>query len=88
VAKTAAAPQWQRALVVLTGTVVVAVVIVMLYWAHMVFIPLALALFLAFLLNPMVRGLQRRGLGRVPSLLVVLLRGALVLFGLGWLMVL
>ena len=49
----------------------------------MVFIPLALAIFLAFLLNPLVRVLQRRGLGRVASVLVVVLLAALLLAGLG-----
>ena len=86
-AKAAAARQWQRAVILLTGTVVAVVVIGLLYWAQMVFIPLALALYLAFLLNPLVRALQRRGLGRVPSVIAVVLAAALVLAGLGWLMV-
>lgn len=84
-AKTSAAPQWQRALVILTSTVVAAVVIGVLYWAQAVFIPVALALYLAFLLNPPVRALQRRGLGRIPSIIIVVLAAALVLGGLGWL---
>ena len=38
---------------------------VTLYWAQVVFIPLALAIFLAFVLNPLVRALQRRGLAAI-----------------------
>jgi predicted PurR-regulated permease PerM len=83
VAKVTAAPGWQRALVVLTGTVVGVVVVSCLYWAQVVFIPLALAVFLAFLLNPLVRAFQRRGLGRVSSVIVVVLLAALLLGGLG-----
>ena len=53
-AKVSAVPQWQRALVVLTATVVGVVVVSCLYWAQMVFIPVALAVFLTFLLTPLV----------------------------------
>ncbi len=86
-AKAASASQWQGALVILTGAVVATVVVAALYWAQVVFIPLALALYLAFLLNPAVRGLQRRGLGRVPSVIVVVLVAGLLLTGVGWLIV-
>jgi predicted PurR-regulated permease PerM len=64
------------------GTLVL--VVVCLYWARQVFIPLALAVLLTFILTPLVVRLQRRGVGRTPAvLLVVLLTGA-VLVGLGW----
>jgi len=85
VAKVSAAPGWQRALVVLTGTVVGVVVVSCLYWAQVVFIPLALAVFLTFLLAPLVRILQRRHLGRLPSVILVVLLAALVLGGVAWL---
>lgn len=78
------APAWQRALVVLTGTVVGVTVVAALYWARVVLIPVALAVFLAFLLNPVVRALQRRGLGRIPSVIAVVVLAALVFGGLGW----
>ena len=84
-AKVSAAPGWQRALVVLTGTVVGVVVVSCLYWAQVVFIPLALAVFLTFLLAPLVRILQRRHLGRLPSVILVVLLAALVLGGVAWL---
>jgi predicted PurR-regulated permease PerM len=68
----------------LTTTVVALVVLACLYWAQTVFIPVAMAVFLAFLLSPLVAGLQRRGLGRVPSVLLVVALAALVLAGVGW----
>lgn len=83
-AKVSAVPSWQRALIVLSGTVVSVVVIAALYWAQVVFIPLALAVFLAFLLNPTVRFLQHRGVGRIPSVILVVLLAGLFLGGLGW----
>jgi predicted PurR-regulated permease PerM len=86
VAKTSVAPGWQRALIALTGTVVGVVVISCLYWAQRVFIPVALAVFLAFLLAPLVSFLQRRHLGRTPSVAVVVLLAALLLGGFVWLL--
>lgn len=68
---------WQRALVTLAATVVAVTVVAVLYWARSVFIPIALAIFLAFVLAPLVARLQRRGLGRVPA--VVLSVGLVVL---------
>jgi predicted PurR-regulated permease PerM len=84
-AKTAQTPDWQRALILLTTTVVTVAVVATLYWAQTVLIPFALGIFLSFLLNPLVRGLQRRGLGRVPSVLLVVALTAGLLFGAGWL---
>ena len=84
-AKVSAAPRWQRALVILTGTVVGVVVVSCLYWAQVVFIPVALAVFLTFLLAPLVTLLQRRGVGRMPSVVLVALLAALLLGGVVWL---
>jgi predicted PurR-regulated permease PerM len=83
VAKTASVPQWQRALIALSATMIGVVIVGALYWAQIVFIPLALAVFLAFLLNPAVRALQRRGLDRVPSVIAVVALAALVLTSIG-----
>ena len=83
-AKASSSAPWQRALVVLTGTVVGVVVVALLYWAQVVFIPLALGVFLTFLLSPLVLVLQRRGLGRIPSVVVVVTLAALLLGGVGW----
>jgi predicted PurR-regulated permease PerM len=86
VARASAVPAWQRALIVLTSTVVAVVIVVCLYWAQVVLIPLGLAIFLTFLLAPIVRFVQRRGLGRTPAVLVVVLLTGLLLGGLIWLM--
>jgi predicted PurR-regulated permease PerM len=85
VAKASVVPGWQRALIVLTGTVVGVVVVSCLYWAQRVFIPVALAVFLTFLLAPLVTILQRRHLGRTLSVAVVVLLAALTLSGVIWL---
>ena len=84
-AKTSATPGWQLALLILTGTVVGVVVVTCLYWAQTVFIPVALAVFLTFLLAPLVTALQRRGLRRLPSVMLVVLLAAAVLGGVVWL---
>jgi predicted PurR-regulated permease PerM len=85
VAKSSAAPGWQLTLLILTGTVVGVVVVSCLYWAQTVFIPVALAVFLSFLLAPLVTALQRRGLRRLPSVLLVVMLAAAVLGGGVWL---
>ena len=84
-AKTSAIPGWQLAVLVLTGTVVGVVVVTCLYWAQTIFIPVALAVFLTVLLAPLVTALQRRGLRRLPSVLLVVMLAAAVLSGGVWL---
>jgi predicted PurR-regulated permease PerM len=69
---------WQRALVALSATVIGVVIVALLYFARSIFIPVALAIFLAFVLSPVVARLQRRGLGRTPA---VILTVALVVCG-------
>ena len=83
--KTSALPGWQLALLILTGTVVGVVVVTCLYWAQTVFIPIAMAMFLTFLLAPLVAALQRRGLRRLPSVVLVVLLAATTLGGVVWL---
>jgi predicted PurR-regulated permease PerM len=58
-------------------------VVATLYWAEMIFIPLALAVLLTFILSPLVTLLQRRGLPRVLSALLVVLLALLILDGAG-----
>ena len=84
-ANTPAPASWQRAVVVLAGTAVATAVIASLYWAQTVFIPVALAVFLTFVLSPAVTALQRRRLGRLPAVGLVVLAAALVLAGAAWL---
>src|SRR5207249_1348085 len=77
---------WQRAVVALSATVIGVVVVGTLYWAQMVFMPLGMAFFLAFLLEPPVSALQRRGFGRLPSVIAAVLVLALSLTTIGWLL--
>jgi predicted PurR-regulated permease PerM len=85
VTKTSVGAGWQRAVITLTGTVISVVVIATLYWAQSVFIPVALAGFLTFLLSPFVGWFRQRGLGRTPAVILVVLMAAAALGGVGWL---
>ncbi len=85
VSKTSVGAGWQRAIVTLTGTVVGVVVVGTLFWAQAVFIPVALAGFLTFLLSPLVNRLRQRGLPRTPSVIAAVLIAAAILGGIGWL---
>jgi predicted PurR-regulated permease PerM len=62
----------------------IALVVAALYWLQGVLIPMALAVLLTFLLSPVVSVLQRRGLGRVPAVLVTVLLALSILGGIGW----
>jgi predicted PurR-regulated permease PerM len=68
----------------LVTAAILVVVIASLYWAQAVLIPFALAVLLSFLLSPMVNALQRVGLGRLPSVAVVILLTLALLTTIGW----
>jgi predicted PurR-regulated permease PerM len=55
-----------------------------LYWAKAVLIPLALAILLTFVMSPVVQAMQRRGLGRVPAVILVVGLGFILLAGISW----
>ena len=59
-------------------------VIACLYWGRVVLIPVALAILLTFLLNPVVSMLQRLGLGRTPPVILTVVLAFVVLGGIGW----
>jgi predicted PurR-regulated permease PerM len=65
----------------------VVVVVAVLYFVREIFIPLALALLLAFLLAPLVVRLRRWGLGRTPPVIIVVLVSFLLLGVIGAVMV-
>src|SRR5688500_3459188 len=69
-----------KALVMFAGAVLV---IVVLYWAQAVFVPIALAALLSFVLSPPVNWLER-WLGRVPAVLIVVTLVFVVLGLAGW----
>ena len=59
-------------------------VIACLYWGRVVLIPVALAILLTFLLNPVVGMLQRLGLGRTPPVILIVVLAFVILGGIGW----
>lgn len=66
---------------VLAGLVLV---VACLYWARVIFIPIALAMLITFLLSPVVGLVRRSGLGQVPAVIVVVSLTCLLAGGLGW----
>src|ERR1700740_3816487 len=60
------------------------VVIATLYFGRRIFIPVALAIVLSFLLTPLVAWLQKIRLGRIPAVLIVLLLCFSLAAGVGW----
>ena len=57
--------------------------VAILYFGRPVFVPLAVAILLAFILAPLVRALHRWHFGRIPSIITVVLIAFLTIFGLG-----
>ena len=62
------------------------VIIVALQWGRPILIPIALAILLTFLLNPIVKILQRRGLSRNLSVMTAVSAAGIVLMCLGWML--
>jgi predicted PurR-regulated permease PerM len=62
---------------------VTVVVIAVLYWARSIFIPIALAIFLSFVLSPVVTRVQRLGIGRTVSVVLTVGLVMLVTVGVG-----
>ncbi len=69
-----------KPLVIFAGCVLV---IVVLYWAQAVLVPIALAVLLTFVLTPPVSWLER-WLGRVPAVLAIVTLAFIVLGLAGW----
>src|SRR5579863_5178808 len=67
-----------------TFVIAIGVTIALLYFGRQIFIPLALALVLSFLLTPLVAAIQKIHLGRVPAVLIVLLFCFAVTVTVGW----
>jgi predicted PurR-regulated permease PerM len=68
---------WNQSLLVLVG------VIAALYVARDIFVPIALAILLAFVLAPLVRLLRRAGLNRIGAVLISVLLAFVVIVGIG-----
>jgi predicted PurR-regulated permease PerM len=63
----------------------VVLVIAALYWAQAVLIPVAISILLTFLLSPVADGLERLGLGRVCSVILIVVLAFSFLIAVGWL---
>jgi predicted PurR-regulated permease PerM len=85
--KTRVIPSWQNAIVILSGTVVSLIIIIALQWGRPVLVPIALAILLTFLLNPIVKKLQQRGLGRMPAVMLGVFAAGLAILLIGSLVV-
>jgi predicted PurR-regulated permease PerM len=59
-------------------------VVAILYWAQEVLIPIATAILLSFVLNPVVRWLERLRLGRVVSVAISVIMAFAIFLGIGW----
>src|SRR5579871_5943546 len=59
------------------------IVVLTLYWAQVILLPLALAILFAFTLTPLADWLERRRLGRVPSALLVTAAAVALIGGVG-----
>jgi predicted PurR-regulated permease PerM len=68
----------------LSPLVVLAGIVLVLYFARAILIPLALALTLNFLLTPLVMFFQRLPMRRVPAVALAILISAVVVGGVGW----
>src|SRR4051812_33253356 len=65
-------PEWARAITTLSMVVTFVVVVAALYWAQSIFMPVALAVLLTFILGPAVTWLQRHRVGRTASVAIVM----------------
>jgi predicted PurR-regulated permease PerM len=74
----------RRRLPSLTIALIFVLVIAALYWAQAILIPFALAILLTFLLSPATIALQQTGLGRVPSVALVIVLTFCLLGTIGW----
>ena len=77
------ATDWQRSQAALSTATITALIVGTMYWARSVFIPIALAIFLTFVLSPIVVRLQRRGLGRTVAVVVTVGLVCLISVGIG-----
>jgi predicted PurR-regulated permease PerM len=62
-------------------------IIAILYWAQEVLVPIAVAVLLTFILNPVVSALERLRLGRVLAVSISAVLAFSILIGVGWLVV-
>ena len=73
-------PDQARTLEMLATLFLVAFVVAALYIGREIFIPIAIAIPVSFVLSPPVLLLRRWGLGRVPSVLIIVLAALVIAF--------
>src|SRR5689334_14122771 len=78
-----ASPPGARSGGILGPLAITVVVIAALYFGREVFVPLALAMLLSFVLGPVVLKLRRLHIGRIPAVVVTVLLAFVVIFALG-----
>ena len=66
----------------------VVLIIASLYWAQAILIPVALAILLTFLLSPVAGAMERIALGRLPSVILIVVLTFSLLGGIGWIVTL
>ena len=66
----------------------VVLIIASLYWAQAFLIPVALSILLTFLLSPVADALERIALGRLPSVILIVVLTFSLLGGIGWIVTL
>ena len=66
----------------------VVLIIASLYWAQAVLIPIAISILLTFLLTPVADSLERLGLGRVFSVILIVILAFSFLAAVGWIVTL
>lgn len=74
-------PAWQKAIITLSAVVTAAVLLAFLYVGRVVLIPIAMAIFITYVLGPVVSFLQRQGLGRTPSVALSVLAAVILFLG-------
>jgi predicted PurR-regulated permease PerM len=62
----------------------IVLIIATLYWAQTVFVPIAVSILLTFLLSPVADSLERLGLGRVLSVMLIVIVAFSFLAAVGW----
>ena len=77
-----------RTLSSLIAVATLVLIIASLYWAQALLIPVALAILLAFLLSPVTGALERLALGRIVSVILVVVFTFSLLGGIGWIVTL
>ena len=73
-----------RKLSLVIGLATLLLVLVLLYWTRVVLIPVALAVLLTFVLDPVVSLLQRSSLPRIATVILVVVMAFFILGGIGW----